>query len=135
MKAEFYREDAPDDVVVTATWDGLDVAVEGEEESLAATITNSFRRTPVVTDDGAYRRQGTSGEVQLQPGTLEWFRAVAQIRATAESGLRARLVPGIREGGFDPAAGYRSFGDAVERLSFRDAEPTSTGDAPPPAAR
>lgn len=133
MKAEFYREDAPDDVVVTATWDGLDVAVEGEEESLAATITKSFRRTPVVTDDGAYRRLGARGDVQLQPGTLEWFRAVAQIRATAESGLRGRLVPGIREGGFDPAAGYRSFGDAVERLSFR--EGYSAGDAPPPAAR
>ncbi len=133
MKAEFYREDAPDDVIAAATWDGRGVAVESEDSSLAATITKSFRRTPVVTDDGAYRRLGASGDVQLQPGSLEWFRAVAQIRATAESGLRARLVPGIREGGFDPAAAYRSFGDAVERLSFRAGD--SAGDAAPPAAR
>lgn len=119
MKAEFYREDAPDDVVATATWDGRDVVVDCEDEALDATVTKSFRRTPIVTDDAAYRRQGTSGAVQLQPGSLEWFRAATQVRATAESGLLARLVPGIREGGFDPAAGYRSFDDAVDRLSRR----------------
>ena len=86
MKAEFYREDAPDDVVATASWDGRNVAVDSEDDALAATITRSFRRTPIVTDDAAYRRQGTSGEVQIQPGSLEWFRAAAQVRATAESG-------------------------------------------------
>jgi hypothetical protein len=117
MRAEFYREDAPDDVLVAARWDGRDVAVQGEDEALGETVRRSFRRTPVVTDDAAYRRQGASGEVQIQPGSLEWFRAVAQVRATAESGLRARIVPEITEGGFDPAAGYRSFGDAVERLT------------------
>ena len=125
MKAEFYREDAPDDVVATASWDGRNVAVDSEDDALAATITRSFRRTPIVTDDAAYRRQGTSGEVQIQPGSLEWFRAAAQVRATAESGLPARLVPGISEGGFDPAASYRSFGDAVERLSASAAHPAS----------
>lgn len=123
MRAEFYREDAPDDVIATASWDGRAVTIGSEDEAVAATLTKSFRRTPIVTDDGAYRRQGTSGEVQIQPGSLEWFRATAQIRATAESGLLARLVPGISEGGFDPAAGYRSFGDAVERLSARAADP------------
>jgi hypothetical protein len=123
MKAEFYREDAPDDVVATASWDGRRVAVDSEDEAIAATLTKSFRRTPIVTDDAAYRRQGASGEVQIQPGSLEWFRATAQVRAPAESGLLARLVPGISEGGFDPAAGYRSFDDAVERLSARVADP------------
>jgi hypothetical protein len=125
MKVEFYREDAPDDVVATATWDGRDVAVGCEDDDLATILSKSFRRTPIVTDDAAYRRQGTSGEVQIQPGSLEWFRAAAQVRATVESGLLARLVPGISEGGFDPAAGYRSFDDAVERLSARAADPTS----------
>jgi hypothetical protein len=119
MKVEFYREDAPDDVVAIASWDGRDVTVDCEDEALGVIVTKSFRRTPVVTDDGAYRRQGASGAVQLQPGSLEWFRAAAQIRATVESGLLARLVPGITEGGFDPAAGYRSFRDAVDRLSRR----------------
>jgi hypothetical protein len=119
MKVEFYREDAPDDVVASASWDGRDVAVDSEDDALAALLTRSFRRTPIVTDDAAYRRLGTSGEVQIQPGSLEWFRATAQVRATAESGLLVRLVPGITEGGFDPAAGYRSFGDAVDRMSRR----------------
>ncbi len=123
MKVEFYREEAPDDVVATASWDGRDVAVQCEDEAVGATLASSFRRTPIVTDDAAYRRQGTSGEVQIQPGSLEWFRAAAQVRATAESGLLVRVVPGITEGGFDPAAGYRSFGEAVERLSARAADP------------
>ena len=117
MKVEFYEEDAPDDVLATVVWDGRDVAVDAEDEALRATLTRSFRRLPIVTDDAAYRRQGTSGAVQIQPGSLEWFRATAQVRATADSGLLTRLVPGISEGGFDPAAGYRSFGDAVARLS------------------
>jgi len=123
MKVEFYREDAPDDVVATASWNGRDVAVESDDDALAALLTRSFRRTPIVTDDAAYRRLGTSGEVQIQPGSLEWFRAAAQVRATVESGLPARLVPGITEGGFDPAAGYRSFDDAVERLNARASDP------------
>jgi hypothetical protein len=113
MKVEFYREDAPDDVVASASWDGRDVVVDCEDDAIGATLARSFRRTPVVTDDAAYRRLGARGEVQIQPGSLEWFRATAQVRATAESGLLARLVPGITEGGFDPAAGYRSFDDAV----------------------
>lgn len=124
MKVEFYREDAPDDVVAVASWDGRDVAIGCEDDVLAATLTKAFRRTPIVIDDAAYRRQGASGEVQIQPGSLEWFRATAQVRATAESGFLARLVPGISEGGFDPAAGYRSFDDAVERLTNRATEPT-----------
>jgi len=38
------------------------------------------------------------------------------VRAPAETGLEARLVPGVTEGGFDPAAGYRRFEDTIERL-------------------
>jgi hypothetical protein len=38
------------------------------------------------------------------------------IRAPAETGLVARLVPEVERGGYDPAAGYRTFGSAVERL-------------------
>ena len=62
-----------------------------------------------MVDDGAYRRLGTSGEVMIQPGDLEWFRAASQVRGAAATGLVARLVPGVTEGGFDPAAGYRTF--------------------------
>jgi hypothetical protein len=57
----------------------------------------------------------------IQPGDLEWFRAASQVRGPAETRLLVRLVPGITEGGFDPAAGYRSFGDTFERLDRRSA--------------
>jgi hypothetical protein len=30
--------------------------------------------------------------------------------------LVANLVPGVTEGGFDPAAGYRRFDESIERL-------------------
>jgi hypothetical protein len=42
---------------------------------------------------------------------------VAFNRAPAEAGVEARLVPGITEGGYDPAAGYRRFEESIERLS------------------
>jgi len=41
---------------------------------------------------------------------------VAYVRVPAELGLVARLVPGVTEGGFDPAAGYRRFDESIERL-------------------
>jgi hypothetical protein len=122
VRIEFHRPGAPDDVVGHATWTGsrADVAAEGDADREA--ITAVFRATPVVTDDAAYRRQGTRGEVVVQPGSLSWFRAAAFARAP-DFGLVARAVPGVREGGWDPAAQYRSFGDAVERLGLRT--PTS----------
>jgi hypothetical protein len=52
----------------------------------------------------------------LQPGGLEWFRAVAQFRVPAETGLVARTVPGVARGGYDPAANYRRFSEQIERL-------------------
>jgi hypothetical protein len=39
------------------------------------------------------------------------------VRATQESGLSARLVPGVTEGGYDPAAQYRTFEESVELLT------------------
>ena len=54
---------------------------------------------------------------QLQPGTLEWFRAASFVRVPAETGLEVRLVPRVTEGGFDPAAGYRPFEETIERLN------------------
>ncbi len=117
MRAAFYRPDAPDEVVASADWAAGAVTVEATDAVLQAGLERSFRNVPVITDDAAYRRQGTSGEVLIAPGSLEWFRAAAQVRATVENGLSARLEPGVDEGGFDPAAGYRSFSDAIERLS------------------
>ncbi|HEV8564054.1 MAG TPA: hypothetical protein VGR41_04015 [Actinomycetota bacterium] len=115
VKVEFHTPEAPDTVVATATWDGTQASVESGDDEVAAKLWRVFRATPVVVDDAAYRRLGTSGEVALQPGSLEWFRAAAQVRAP-EAGLVARVVPGVTEGGFDPAAGYRTFDEAMERL-------------------
>jgi hypothetical protein len=119
MKAEFHSEDDPEDVVATATWDGSAVQLEADDPVVHDSLLRVYRKTPVVTEDASYRRQGTHGEVVIQPGDLEWFRAASQVRGAPETGLRVRLVPGITEGGFDPAAGYRSFGDTFERLDRR----------------
>ena len=91
--------------------------VDTQDEQLRAVLEKAFRRTPVVVDDASYRRQGTAGEVLIQPGDLQCFRAVVQTRIPAEAGLVGRFVPGISQGGFDPAAGYRTFEAQIERLT------------------
>jgi hypothetical protein len=116
VKIEFHTPEDPETVVATATWDGSQASVESGDDEMAGKVWKVFRPTPVVVDDPAYRRLGTSGDVTVQPGSLEWFRASAQVRAP-EAGLVARVVPEIVEGGYDPAAGYRSFDDAMERLA------------------
>jgi hypothetical protein len=128
VKVEFYvpasalpadQPDAkpePPTLVGSAVWRDGEVIVEADDPERRAAFEKAFRRTPVVTDDAAYRRFGTHGVVLIQPGNLEWFRAAAQVRATQEAGVIARMVPGVIEGGFDPAAGYRTFEDSIERL-------------------
>lgn len=118
MKVEFHTADDPETVLATVAWDGA-VHIEVEDPDVRSKLETAYRHTPVVTDDASYRRQGTSGEVVIQPGDLEWFRAASQVRAAAGTGLVARLVPGVTEGGFDPAAGYRSFEAQIERLDAR----------------
>ena len=117
MKVELHPPDQPDAVVATISWiDGRPV-IDTDDDILRATLQKVFRRTPTVSDDPSYRRMGTSGEVLIQPGDLEWFRAVVQARVPVETGLAARFVPGVTEGGFDPAAGYRKFEEQIERLT------------------
>ena len=118
MKVEFYEVgDEERTTLAEVGWADGEVGVRSDDEELGAKLRYAFRRTPVVTDDAAFRRLGTHGEVVLQPGDLEWFRAVALGRATAEAGLAATVVPGVATGGYDPAADYRTFGEKVERLS------------------
>ena len=117
MKVELHRPDEPDDVVSTVSWVDGSPLIECEDEGLRERLVAVFRKTPVVIDDASYRRLGPSGAVQIQPGDLEWFRAVVQSRVPAECGLVGRFVPGVSEGGFDPAAGYRTFEDSIERLT------------------
>lgn len=134
MKVEFSRPEpppadgsdapaAPSTHVATAAWLDGRVVIDSADDVVREALERAFRRTPVVvTDDASYRRQGTHGEVMVPPGNLEWFRAVAFNRAPAEAGVEARLVPGITEGGYDPAAGYRRFEESIERLSLNYSE-------------
>ena len=117
MKVELSRPDEPDAVVATIAWVDGRAVVETPDDILRASLQKVVRRTPVVLDDASYRRLGTSGEVLIQPGDLEWFRAVVQARIPSETSLAARFVPGGTEGGFDPAAGYRTFEQQIERLT------------------
>jgi hypothetical protein len=96
--------------------------VEADDPELKASIERAFRPIPVVVDDPSLRYPGTSGESVLQPGDLRWFRAVAQIRVPAETGLVARSVPGVTAGGYDPAANYRPFPEQIERLMSHAAD-------------
>jgi len=120
MRVEYsLPDDEAKTTVASVEWDGREVLVEAGDDARRDALTKAFRRTPVVTNDAAYRRMGTSGEVVVQPGDLQWFRAVAQTRAPAETGLVPRFIPGAPVGGFDPAAGYRKFREQVELLDDR----------------
>lgn len=120
MDLELYH---PDDeqklAVATARWDGEHVTITAEDTNLRDRLAQAFRRAPVVVDDASLRRLGTSGVVVLQPGDLEWFRAVAETRVPKETGLASRFVAQTVVGGYDPAANYRPFGEQVERLDER----------------
>jgi hypothetical protein len=120
MRVEFsLPDDEAKTTVASAEWDGREVIIETDDDARREALVRAFRRTPVVTDDAAYRRMGTSGEVVMRPGDLEWFRVVAQTRVPAETGWVPRFVPGAPGGGFDPAAGYRRFRDQIELLDGR----------------
>jgi hypothetical protein len=115
MRAELYRADEPETVVARATWDGRRAGIQPAEGAPEG-LDGIFRPTPVVVGDSSLRRQGTHGETTLQPGSLEWFRAALTLRAQV-LGLSVRFVPEVREGGWDPAAQYRTFEEQVDRLT------------------
>ncbi|MGH2681209.1 MAG: hypothetical protein ACRDG8_12145 [Actinomycetota bacterium] len=105
--------------VASATWTDDRAVIGSDDPAIRASLERAFRPTPVVIDDPSLRYPGTHGDLMLQPGDLEWFRAVAQFRVAAETGLVARSVPGVRAGGYDPAANYRPFSEQIERLESR----------------
>jgi hypothetical protein len=127
MRIEFYRKDHPEQVVGTATWDGREARVEAEEDSTAEAIKRIFMRTAVVVQDGAFRYLGANGEAVLQPGSLDWFREAALARSAPE-GLSVRVVPELSgEGGWDPAAAYRTFREAMRRRFEQSRESIDEG--------
>jgi hypothetical protein len=106
----------PPPAVASATWLRRRAVVESDDPAIKASIERAFRATPVVVDDPSLRYPSSRGDLMLQPGDLEWFRAVARVRVAAETGLVARSVPGVTQGGYDPAANYRRFSEQIERL-------------------
>jgi hypothetical protein len=123
MLAQFYKEDAPEEVLGRAVWDGTGVRVEAEDDRVRTSLARIFRPVPVVVDDPSIRFYGTSGPVQLTPGQLLWFRAAAEAR-TKDEGLRVRFVPRSEAAmGWDPAGAYRTFNQQVERKELAPSEP------------
>ena len=115
MLAEFSKEDAPDEVLGRAVWNGSGVHLDADDEQVRTSLARIFRLVPVVIDDPSLRSYGTSGPVQLAPGSLQWFRAAAEARAEQE-GLRIRLVPNAEQAmGWEPAGAYRTFNKQIER--------------------
>jgi hypothetical protein len=106
MKAEFFRPDAPKEILARATWSGRDAVLEAETESLREALGRIFRAAPVTLVDASTRHPGARGETVVEPGDLDWFRAAATVRGERE-GLAARFVTET-PGGWDPAGAYRS---------------------------
>jgi hypothetical protein len=126
VKAEFYGEDAPEQVVGHAVWDGRGIRLVAEDESIHQALGRIFRPVPVVIDDPSLRSYGTSGPVELVPGTLQWFRAAAETRA-GDHGLHVRFVAGTQPApGWDPAGTYRTFDQQIERTLLLQADPPPT---------
>jgi hypothetical protein len=105
MRAEFFRPDAPDEVVGTADWDGHAARVEADDDGVREALHRVFRASSVVGADPALRDPAAGGPGQLQPGDLHWFRTVALVRGKKE-GLGVRFVTET-PGGWDPAGDYR----------------------------
>ncbi|MFB3738058.1 MAG: hypothetical protein ACE14W_03720 [Candidatus Velamenicoccus archaeovorus] len=118
MRVELFHpgtDDEPDRVVTVIRWDGRHAEVEPVGEPVEG-LERLLRPTPAVVDDPSFRRAGTHGPTVLQPGDYDWFRAAILTRAP-ELGLSARFVSDVTEGGWDPAATYRTFEQQVERLA------------------
>ncbi len=106
MRAEFFRPDAPGEILARATWSGRGAVIEAEDEVLREALARIFRPAPVALVDASTRHPGTRGETVVEPGDLDWFRAAATIRGEGER-LAVRFVTET-PGGWDPAGTYRS---------------------------
>lgn len=117
MNVEFYVVDEEQkQTVATVLWDGREVTITADDDAIREKLAHAFRRLPIAVDDASFRRLGTAGPVVIQPGSLEWFRAVARYRATEGSGLAARFVVTDIVSGYDPAANYRPFDEQIAWL-------------------
>lgn len=134
IRAEFYKQDAPEEVVGAVDWSADGMSFAAVDMATADALEKAYRRTPVVVLDASLRRLGAHGESTLQPGDAEWFRAVTQWRAPEELGLSSRMVSDVREGGYDPASNYRKFEKQIQRLQEPEDSSQPNRLIPPAAA-
>jgi hypothetical protein len=105
MRAEFYREDHPDEPVGVAEWSGSSVRIDAPDPETRRLLNRVFRLSPVSATDPTLADPAASARAQVPPGDLHWFRRAALVRGERE-GLRIRLVT-EKPGGWDPAGAYR----------------------------
>ena len=115
IRAELHPLDDPETVVAIATWNDGSPRIQATGDEVQG-LDAILRPTPVVVDDPSLRPLGTHGEVVLEPGSLEWFRAALLGRSEA-LGLGVRFVTDEVRGGWDPAANYRTFREQARRLA------------------
>jgi hypothetical protein len=115
VRAELFRPDDPNAVVAVATWSNERTKLEVLDPSVEG-LDGVLKPTAVVVDRPSLRGPGTSGEVLLEPGSLDWFREALGTRAE-RLGLRVRFVASEIVGGWDPAANDRTFEQQIERLA------------------
>jgi hypothetical protein len=100
MRAEFFRADAPDDLLGTAEWDGRRAVIDADDDAVRATLERVFRSSQVPVGDG--------GVAVVEPGDLAWFRAAARVRG-AEEELSVRFATDVA-GRWDPALDPETYG-------------------------
>ena len=116
MIAVFALPGAPDEPRGRAEWTEGGVRIESDDADVRRAIAAIFRPIPVVVDDSSLRTDGTSGPVQLEPGSFRWFLAAAGSRSEG-AGLKVAFEPsGGPAVGWDPAGTYRTFGSQIERI-------------------
>jgi hypothetical protein len=120
MRAEFFRPEAPDEVLAVVAWDGRSARIETADQTVREALERVFRPSPLVAADAASRPAGRTGETVLEPGDLDWFRGAAIVRGDLE-GFAVRFVSETA-GGWDPAGAYRSM-----RAWVADRETSPTG--------
>jgi hypothetical protein len=108
MRAEFFRPDAPDEIVGSAVWDGERAVVDTEDAKVRELLARVFRPSSVAVDDRSALPAGTRGPSVVGPGDLEWFR-MAALQRGAQEGLAVRFVTGA-PGGWDPALDPQAYG-------------------------
>jgi hypothetical protein len=104
MRAEFFRPEAPDEIVGTAVWEGPGVRIEADDEAVRQALRRVFRPSSVVLADPVLRDPAAGGPGHVEPGDLHWFRTAAAARGKAE-GWGVRFVTET-PGGWDPAGAY-----------------------------